>query len=218
MKIKLIISLAMLIPGISVAQTKIDLQNVKQFTVENRTIETTVENGRPVLKLSEAEGDGLVIINDVAFENGTIEFDLKGRNVMQQSFVGLAFHVQDRSHYEAIYFRPFNFMNADTARRRRAVQYISMPDNPWEKLREQHPGKYENKVSPVPDADAWFHVKVVLEGKDISVYVNQSASPSLQVVRLSETNAGKLAMWAGNGSNASFANLMVTHAPKKTSK
>jgi hypothetical protein len=218
MKIKLIISLAMLIPGISVAQTKIDLQNVKQFTVENRTIESMVENGWPVLELSEAEGDGLVIINDVAFENGTIEFDLKGRNVMQQSFVGLAFHVQDRSHYEAIYFRPFNFMNADTARRRRAVQYISMPDNPWEKLREQHPGKYENKVSPVPDADAWFHVKVVLEGKDISVYVNQSASPSLQVVRLSETKAGKLAMWAGNGSNASFANLMVTHAPKKTSK
>ena len=218
MKSKLSTVLAIAITYTAFAQTKIDLQNVKQFTVENRTIETMVENGRPILKLSEAGGDGLVIMNDVACENGTIEFDIKGRNVMQQSFVGLAFHVHDRSHYEAIYFRPFNFMNADTARRRRAVQYISMPDNPWEKLREHHPGKYENKVSPVPDADAWFHVKVVLEGKNVGVYVNQSATPSLKVVRLSETQAGKLAMWAGNGSNASFANLVVTQAPKKTSK
>ena len=215
MKTILFIALVILVAHISIAQTKIDLSKSAQFTVENRTLEPAVEDGRPILKLSEAEGDGLVIINDVAFESGTIEFDLKGRNVMQQSFVGFAFHVQDRSHYEAVYFRPFNFMNADTARRRRAVQYISMPDNPWEKLREQHPGKYENKVSPVPDPDAWFHVRVLLEGKNVSVYVNQSATPSLQVIRLSETKTGKLAMWAGNGSNATFANLVITKASKK---
>ena len=98
------------------------------------------------------------------------------------------------------------------------VKALSSSAQGLERLRAQHPGKYENKVSPVPDPDAWFHVKVVLEGKNVSVYVNQSATPSLQVVRLSETKAGKLAMWAGNGSNASFANLVIAPTPKKTAK
>ena len=210
MKTQLLIVLTVMVTCTTYAQTKIDLQNVKQFSVENRTIETMIENGRPILKLSEAPGDGLVIVNDMTFTSGSIEFDVRGRNVMQESFVGIAFHVQDRIHYDAIYFRPFNFMNADTARRQRAVQYISMPDYPWEKLREQHPGKYEHKVSPVPDPDAWFHVKVVLEDKNVNVFVNQSTSPCLQVTRLSNTQAGKLAMWVGNGSNGSFGNLVIT--------
>ncbi|HTF19752.1 MAG TPA: family 16 glycoside hydrolase [Chryseolinea sp.] len=218
MKTKLSIVLAILVTYTCLAQTKIDLRDVKQFTVENRKIESVIENGRQVLKLSEAPGDGLAIVNDMTFENGTIEFDVKGRNVMQQSFVGLAFHVQDRSTYEAVYFRPFNFVNADTARRRRAVQYIAMPDYPWEKLREQHPGKYESKVSPVPEPDAWFHVKVVVEDKNVRVYVDNSASPSLQVERLSNSQSGKLAMWTGHGSNGSFADLVITNTPKKTPK
>ena len=107
MKTKLSALLAILISCSAFGQTKIDLQKISQFTVENRTIEPTVENGRPILKLSEAPGDGLVI-------------------------------------------------------------------------------------------------------------VNQSASPCLQMVRLSETQTGKLAMWAGNGSNASFANLVITG--KKSAK
>lgn len=196
------------------AQTKVDFKDLSHFTVENRKAESVAENGRQIIKLSEAEGDGLAICNDIQFDNGTIEFDVKGRNVMQQSFVGIAFLVQDRSHYDAIYFRPFNFMNADTARRRRAVQYISHPDYPWDKLREQHPGKYENKVSPVPDADEWFHANVVVDGKNVSVYVNNSASPSLQVTRLTDASTGKIALWTGNGSNASFANLVVTRKKK----
>ncbi|MGC3943058.1 MAG: DUF1080 domain-containing protein [Chryseolinea sp.] len=195
-------------------QSKVDFQNLSRVTVENRRAETVAENGRQVIKLSEAEGDGLAIFNDLQFDNGTIEFDVKGRNVMQASFVGIAFLLQDRNTYDAVYFRPFNFMNADTARRRRAVQYISHPNYPWDKLREQHPGKYENKVSPVPNADDWFHAKVVVEGKNVSVYVNNSSTPSLQVTRLTDASTGKIALWTGNGSNASFSNLVVTEKKK----
>lgn len=192
------------------AQTKIDLKKTSQFTVVNRTMETVAGNGQPALRLSAAEGDGLAILKDVTFSNGTIEFDVKGRNVPQQSFVGIAFFVEDRSHYDAIYFRPFNFMNADTARRRRAVQYISMPDHPWEKLREQSPGRYEAKVSPTPDAEDWFHARIVVDGKKVSVYVNKAASPSLSVERLSTAKEGSVALWVGNNSDGSFSNLVIT--------
>ena len=201
---------ALLVSCNSFAQIKVDFQNLSRVTVENRKAETTVENGRQLIRLSEADGDGLAIFNDIQFDNGTIEFDVKGRNVMQQSFVGIAFLVQDRNHYEAIYFRPFNFMNADTARRRRAVQYIAHPDYPWDKLREQYPGKYENRVSPVPGPDEWFHAKVVVEGKNVKVFVNNATTPSLQATRLTEAQTGKIALWTGNGSNGSFANLVVT--------
>lgn len=194
------------------AQNKIDLQNLSRFTVVDRNANVVVENGRSVLKLDEAPGDGMVILNDVNFAQGTIEFDVRGRNVLQQSFVGIAFHVQDRNHYDAIYFRPFNFANADTARRRRAVQYIAAPDFPWEKLREQHPGKYENKVNPVPDPDNWFHAKVVVANNTVTVYVNRSPTPSLQITMLTSAKDGKIALWTGNGSNAAFADLTI--APK----
>jgi hypothetical protein len=68
-----------------------------------------------------------LILSGIDFSNGVIEFDVKGKNVVQQSFVGVAFHHQDEKTFDAVYFRPFNFSNPDTARRRRAVQYISMP-------------------------------------------------------------------------------------------
>ena len=218
MKTKLTTVLAVMIACTSYAQKKIDFRTLSQFTAENRKIETVVENGRPVIKMNEAPGDGLAILNDVTFDNGTIEFDVKGRNVMQESFVGIAFLIQDRTTYDAIYFRPFNFMNADTARRRRAVQYISQPAFPWETLREKHPGKYENKVTPVPNPDDWFHARVVVDGKKVSVFVNQSPLPSLEVVRLTDVQTGKVALWVGNGSNGSFANLVITDIPQKKAK
>ena len=88
------------------AQISVDLQNVSKLKPVNRTVQPVVENGRQVLSINEASGQGLAILNDITFSSGTIEFDVKGRNVMQRSFVGVAFHVQDDSHFDAIYFRP----------------------------------------------------------------------------------------------------------------
>ncbi len=52
---------------------------------------------------------GIAWINDIRFSDGIIEFDVKGKNVLQQSFVGFAFHGSNDSTYDAVYFRPFNF-------------------------------------------------------------------------------------------------------------
>lgn len=189
-----------------------DLHNKEQWTVYNRSVEGVTEDGKKIARFDAQESDGLMVLKGVDFSDGIIEFDIKGRNVMQQSFVGIAFHVQDSLNYEAVYFRPFNFLNPDTARRGRSVQYIAMPGYPWEKLREAFPGKYENKVIPVPDPDGWFHVKLVVDGKKIAVYVNDAAAPSLQVEKLTGTKGGGVALWAGFNSPGDFANLTIKPA------
>jgi hypothetical protein len=203
--------LSILIPFQLLAQPyKPAMRNVNQWSSSGRIIETIDENGKDGIRFSEDNGKGFWLLNDYTFSDCTIEFDVKGRNILQKSFVGLAFHYQNDSTYEAVYFRPFNFSNADTARRRRAVQYISLPGFYWDKLRNDFPGKYENKINPVPDPDDWFHVKLVIAGKNITVFVNNSTIPSLQVEKLGKNQSGQIACWVDHGSDGSFANMVIT--------
>jgi Domain of Unknown Function (DUF1080) len=190
-----------------------DLQNKKSWFLMGRVIEDIQENKKKGVKFSEEQGTGMLVLNNHEFSSGTIEFDVKGKNVPQQSFVGIAFHIQNDSTYDAVYFRPFNFMNADTTRRVRAVQYISMPKYDWPKLRAEFPGKYENRVNPVPDPENWFHAKVIIADDQISVFVNNNSKPCLVVSKLADVKKGKIGLWVGNGSGGSFANLVVN--PKK---
>jgi hypothetical protein len=92
------------------------------------------------------------------------------------------------------------------------VQYISIPGNDWEKLRNQFPGKYEQPVNPVPNADEWFHAKIVIKGRHVAVYVNNATKPSLEVEMLSAATHGGLGLWVGNNSAGSFSNLSFTRA------
>ena len=189
---------------------KPDVQDTSKWTIVNRSAEIINEGGKKAIRFNQVENGGFMILKDVQFSNGTIEFDVKGKNILQQSFVGIAFHGQDLKTYDAVYFRPFNFKSPDSTRRAHSVQYISMPDNDWEKLRNEFPGKYENTITPVPDPEAWFHVKVVVDGKKVSAFVNNSSTPSLQVQKISNTSNGGIALWMGNNSGGEFANLTIT--------
>jgi hypothetical protein len=131
---------------------------------------------------------------------------------MQQSFVGIAFHGQDLNTYDAVYFRPFNFKSEEAIRRSHSVQYISMPANDWEKLRNEFPGKYENKIEPAPGPNDWFHAKIIVKGKTVSVFVNNAQQPSLEVEKLNPNNKGGIAIWLGNNSGGSFANLKINNS------
>src|SRR5207245_7509522 len=123
--------------------------------VFHRTASSFSDGARTGLRLSENAGDGVAYLQGIEFSNGTIEFDVRGKDVQQQSFVGVAFHGVDGTTYDAIYFRPFNFKTDDPVRHVHAVQYVSQPANPWQKLREEHPGQYEKAVNPPPDPNAW---------------------------------------------------------------
>ncbi|HZY38059.1 MAG TPA: hypothetical protein VFE53_15495 [Mucilaginibacter sp.] len=148
-------------------------------------------------------------LKDVRLKNGTIDVDLRGKDVFLQSFLGIAFHATDTGHYDVIYFRPFRFHSTDTATRRWSVQYMGLPDHDWEKLRKAHPWVYENQVNPVPNANDWFHATIVLQGNWITVFVDHSTTPSLKIQSLNSARDGGVGLWA-DVLPGDFANLSIT--------
>jgi len=159
--------------------------------------------------LSKGDGDGILWLKDLNFKNGTIELDIKGRDVRGKSFVGIAFHGLDRSNFESIYFRPFNFKS--TEKQGNSVQYVSLPDFSWRRLREEHPGVYENPPNPVPEPTDWFHATIVVDHPTVKVFINNSNEPSLTVEQLSARKEGWIGLWVGSYSEGEFKNLKITH-------
>jgi hypothetical protein len=186
-----------------------------RWQVAGRTTAVVDTNGKRALRMIEvAPVMGLVWLKDYDFADGTIEVDLLGRSQpVQGSFLGVAFHIADAQSYEAVYFRPFNFRAADSTRHSHAVQYISHPAYPWQRLRSEHPGQYEAAVMPEPDGDQWFHVRVVVEQPRVTVFVNDTRAPALVVNELGDRAKGSLGLWVGEGSAGVFANLRVTRKP-----
>jgi amidohydrolase len=181
----------------------------QHWRVVNRKTTPLNDGPRIGIHLSEAPGDGLAWLEGAEITDGILEFDVRGSDVFQRSFVGVAFHGVDEKTYEAVYFRPFNFRSDDTVRRSHAVQYVSPPAYPWERLRREWPGRYEQAIQPSPDPNGWFHVRVVLAGANISVFVGDNQKPSLTVERLASQRGGSVGFWVGNGSGGDFANLKV---------
>lgn len=145
---------------------------------------------------------------DLTFDEGTIGLDLRGRDVFLRSFLGIAFYGQDDKRYDVLYFRPFNFKSADTARRRWSVAYMSLPDYPWDRLRKEHPLVFENAVTPVPNPNDWFHVTIVVKGDRLKVFVNRNPKPSLDVQLLSLHHTGRFGLFS-DGLQSDFAHLTI---------
>jgi hypothetical protein len=176
----------------------------------NRTAARLVDGPRTGVRLSAGSGEGAALIPGIAVSNGTIDVDLRGKDVPQQSFLGIVFHAIDGSAMDAIYFRPFNFRSADPTSHSHAVQYHATPGFTWDKLRDEHPGQYEDAAKPVPDPNTWFHARIVLVDPEVRVYVENATIPCLVVNTLSGRKTGLVGLWVGNGSDGDFANLTIT--------
>ena len=185
----------------------------ESLEVFNRTATRLIDGTRTGIHLSESADNGVAYPQGIELGNGTIELDVRGKDVPQQSFVGVAFHGVDGTTYDAIYFRPFNFKTDDPVRHAHAVQYVSQPTYPWQKLRAEQPGKYEQPVSPAPDPNGWFHVRVVVAAPQVKVFVNEAKEPSLVVTQLSDRRKGRVGLWVGNNSAGDFANLKIVAQP-----
>ncbi len=184
----------------------------KGMKVFNRSLSVLNDGAKKGARLSESPGDGVAYLEGVEFTDGVIEIDIRGKDVQQQSFVGVAFHGLDEKTYDAVYFRPFNFKTEDQARRIRAVQYIAHPTYTWQKLRTEQPGKYEKPVNPAPDPNGWFHARIVVASPKVSVFVNDAKEPSLVVEQLSDRKKGLVGLWVGNTSGGDFANFKIVPA------
>jgi hypothetical protein len=162
--------------------------------------------------VTERMGPGLIWIEGTDFSDGTIELDVRGRDVFQQSFVGVAFHGKDDNTYDAVYMRPFNFRATDPDRHRHAVQYMASPDYDWPRLRKEFPNRFESAVDPSVAPTGWVPLKIVVHGQTVQAFVGSATSPTLDVRRLGQQDRGKIGLWTGNNSDGDFANLRMNQA------
>jgi hypothetical protein len=208
--VRLSLSIAFVAISTIVVSAQTQRYNLQQLLKNNQIITVPQHETKALggTKKGAITTKGIVWIEGINFKQGTIDIDLRGKNVFLQSFLGIAFHATDTSTCDILYFRPFNFKHADTSRHKWSVAYMHIPDNNYAKLRKEHPGAYENKVTPVPDMDAWFHATIVIKGKQLTVYVDHSATPSLKATMLSDRSDGLFGLYS-DGLTNDFANLVM---------
>jgi hypothetical protein len=153
---------------------------------------------------------GVVWIEGSDLGDGTIEVEIRGRDEMQRSFVGIAFHGKDDKNYEVVYLRPFNFRSEDPVRRQHAVQYVALPDYPWPRLRKEFPEEFENPVDQSIEPTGWVPLRIVSKGKAVQIYVGRGTAPTLEVRRLGQHDRGLVGLWTDSNSIAEFASLRLT--------
>jgi hypothetical protein len=193
------------------------INDTKIWTVINADCDTEKEDGKDVLHmrpkgLANTPSDiGLALVRGVEFAEGTLEIDLKGKGKVERTFLGVGFNVVDGRTFEAVYFRPFNFMKDDPTYRARAVQYVAWPKHTWEKLREGKPGVYEAAVKPVPDPSGWFHARIEVTKQKVRVWVDDGKEPCLVVERLAGGEKRKVGLWV-DSNEGSFRQLKITPA------
>jgi len=178
--------------------------------------------GRACVRIT-TPGDGLVLLPGTDFQDGTIEADIALKatvppGVRFPGFVGIAFRARsDQSHYELFYLRPGNSEAEDQAMRNHAVQYVSVPDFDWYRLRREWPWVYESHAELA--METWTKVRIEVAGRLAKLYLNGSASPSLVVDGLKgEDLRGAVGLWGYSGEEAYFSNVRVTAAAPQNLK
>ena len=178
-----------------------EVTNPRQWRVFNGEASVITDQGSKAIRLAPMGGNhekgsnvALAVARGFELSTGTIEVDLKGNPEGQASFLGVAFNIVSPTEYEAVYFRPFNFV-AEGDHHAHAVQYVSWPAHPWEALRNASPGKYEAALEPAPDPVGWFHARIEVGEKDVKVFVNGASTPCLTVDRLASPTKTKAALF-----------------------
>jgi hypothetical protein len=176
----------------------------QKIRVVNRTV--TKLDERNGIRLSASPGDGVAWVEGTDFRTGLIEVDIRGKDVMQQSFVGIAFHRKDDKNYEVVYLRPFNFRAEDPIRKQHAVQYMVSPDFEWPRLRKEFPEEFENPVDQSLVPTDWVRLRVAVDAFKLQIFVGTGKEPALEVRKLGQLESGQIGMWVGNNSDGDFAN------------
>ena len=176
-----------------------------------------VYRGRRAVFLStdkDTRYGSMAILPGVEFRNGVVDFDVaghpnKGAPPGNRGFVGIAFRVSDDCHsYENFYLRMTNGRSMSQELRNHAVQYCSLPDYTWDRLRKERPFRYEAYTDLV--VGAWTHVRMSVKGTEAKFWVGHAKQPCLVVHDLIHGDShGKLALWTTSHSSAYFSNLRV---------
>jgi len=150
----------------------------ESFEFTSGTVEFVTFKDRPSIKL--AANSGQVAIKGLNFKDGTIEFDVE--SILPGFAQSVYFHKKDEKEQEIVYLR---VANAGDTLANEAVQYCPYFDgvNMWD--------MYPNYQAPAPIKKGdWNHIKLVIHGKRMQVYVNGDTSPVLDIPKL-EGNYGE---------------------------
>ena len=138
---------------------------------------------------------GNAVLKDITFSDGTIEFDV---NTIGRGAPGIAFRQQDERNFELLYLRPDPACPAFRA----CMQYA--PQTHGVLLWDLFP-QYQTRA-PLRE-NGWNHIKMVVSGRRMNVFVNDAISPTLEVGRLEgDATKGGLHL-EGPGT---FANMVIT--------
>ena len=176
---------------------------------EAKAIDSTQFN---YIKLSEKKGEGIVWLPIKDFKNGTIKIEMRGKNVYRKSFIGIAFHGENDTTYDAVYCRPANFFAKDSIIRTYAIQYVSHPFYTWKKIRELKEKSYEKEITNPPNPNGWFKMTLVIDNKIIKAFINDAKEPSLEFQKFSNNQNGKVGIFVGDDSGGDFSNVVVKHS------
>jgi len=102
-----------------------DLQQLLKsegLTVIDRKVTPLNDGDKKAVSFSDkSDAGGYALIKGLEFSEGTIEVDIKGKDVQGKNFVGVAFHAVPEDGKETaadiVYFRPFNFKSGEQIRR-----------------------------------------------------------------------------------------------------
>ena len=190
--------------------------NLELINVKAKVVDHDGKNGIQISKMEgEIKGETLVIIPEITFKNGTIEIELTGEpapdaDPQMRGFVGIAFRIDpaDYSIYECFYLRPTNARSNNQLQRNHSIQYVSHPEYPWYRLRDESPGQYESYVDLEPGK--WTKIKIEVNDKAAKLYVHESTQPCLIVNDLKhEVSEGKIALWLHSSTLARYRNLII---------
>jgi hypothetical protein len=169
----------------------------------------------PAAETAGKDVDMLAILAGNQFKDGTIEVEVagaprKGMPPDSRGFIGIAFRTGANGEWsEVFYLRPTNARADDQLRRNHSVQYVSHPDFPWHRLREESPGVYESYVDLEPGV--WTALEIVVAGTTARLYVNGREQPCLIVNDLKRgEGAGRIALWAHVETDAFFGAVTIT--------
>jgi hypothetical protein len=135
------------------------------------------------------------VLSGLTFRNGTIEYDVAATSGMGASLI---FRRADTNNFEMFYLRPI----ANCDRSPACIQYAPQAHGVllWD-LFPQYQG-------PAPlRPDDWNHVKLVVSGRRMNIFINGALQPTLKVGRLEGNTEDGGLMLEGPGI---FANLTVT--------
>ena len=138
---------------------------------------------------------GDAVLKDVTFSDGTIEFDV---NTVGRGAPGIAFRQQDKDNFELVYLRPSPACPAFNA----CIQYAPQTHGVllWD-LFPQYQARAQLREN------GWNHIRMVISGKRMNVYVNDATSPTLEVGSLEGDAAKGGLRLEGPGT---FANMVIS--------